>query len=151
MFIGLYQGYNYGLIKQLYSFIAWILYFLLTIKISSLILKTISLLFKSKNLRIISFIISFFLVILIIHIIKFIFFLFIKNISIYKIDNILGAIFGITKSYFYISIFIFFLFKINFNNISLILLHKSILFKEISCINIYIYKNIKILIINFIK
>lgn len=153
MFIGLYNGYNYGLIKQLYSFIACILYFGLTVKISSLIFKNFLLIFNIKNLRIISFIISFFLIILFIQIIKILFSLYIKNISIYKIDNILGAIFGLTKSYIYISIFIFFLYKTNnyFYNISLNLLQKSILFKEISCINIYIYNNLKILIINFLK
>lgn len=152
MFIGLYKGYKYGLIKQLYSFIAWILYFILTIKLYSLILKNITLIFSFKLLRIISFITSFFLILLIIYIIRFLFILCINNILIYKIDNILGSIFGIVKSYIYISIFIFVLYKTNnyFFNLSLNLLQKSVLFKEISCINIFIYNNIKILVLNFL-
>lgn len=151
MFIGLYTGYNSGFVKQLYSLIAWILYFGLTIKFSYLILKNISLISNFKHLRIISFIISFFLVLCIIHIIQYLLSLYLHNILIYKIDNLLGAIFGMIKSYIYISILLFCLYKTNNYLMTFKLLQKSVLFQEISCINIYIYNNIKILILNFFK
>lgn len=151
MFVGLYTGYNSGFVKQLYSFIAWILYFGFTIKFSSLILKNISLISNFKNLRIISFIISFFCVVFLIHIIQYLLSLYLQNILIYKIDNLLGAIFGMIKSYIYISIFLFCLYKTNNYLVTLKLLYKSVLFQEISCINIYIYNNIKIVILNFLK
>lgn len=143
IFINLHYGYNKGLIYQLSSYISWIIYFFITLKYSFFILNVFKI-YKKNNVIVIPFIISFMIIIIMIYsfifFIKFIF----KNLYFCKIDNILGAIFGIIKSYIYISIFIILLYNYNFY-IKIIpnkLLTNSLFFKEIYFINYNFYKNV---------
>lgn len=143
IFIGLHYGYNKGLLEQLSSYIAWIIYFFITLKYSFFILNYFKI-YRKNNIIIVSFIISFIIINMIFYIfIKFIKFL-LKNFTIYKIDNILGAIFGIIKSYIYLSIFIILLYKYNYY-IRIIpnkLLNNSIFFRDIYFTNYNFYKTL---------
>lgn len=143
-FIIIYHGYNIGFIKQYSSFISYILYIFLYIKIFIINYNYLPIFHKIQIFNILYFIISCIITMIIILLIKF----FIKNI--YKIiivnyiDNILGSLFAFIKLYLYISIIIYIIYNNNIylNFLPFKMLNNSIFYQEILNINykiLYLY------------
>lgn len=150
--LGLYKGFKLGLIEQIYSLFILFISFYLSIKFHKKLLlfyldKYNQIFFRYGIKKEVFNIISFFLTLLIIIIIIFI----IKKIIeygfhffyIYWINKVLGSFLGGLKYFFYISIFIFFLYKIDrYKLFKFNILRQSYLFNKIIDINFYMYFNI---------
>lgn len=141
LLIGMYQGYQIGLIGQIASISTWVLGLYSSFKFLNLVSKYFKEWIDQKYLMMFSFFIIFFCIAIFIFFIKKFIELGLKIIWMYYFNKIIGAFFGIIKFLLYLLLSIFLLQKLNkyLNIISNKTLEKSLFLKEIISLNTFLY------------
>lgn len=112
LLMGLYRGYRMGLIRQLTSIVTWIFGFYGAVRFSALVSTQLHHWVIQKYLSAASFVVTFLLIAIIVYLMRKSMEWGFRIVCMYQVNRILGACFGLLKSLLYVSVSVFFLFKL---------------------------------------
>jgi membrane protein required for colicin V production len=144
---GAWKGFSNGLIISVASFLAILIGVWGAIKFSdySAVFLTSHFTITTKYLKIVSFAVTFIIIIILVHLLARLLDKFISSIALGLVNKLLGAVFGILKYFFILSIFLIILNNIDkkANLIPEKIKNESLLYKPMTMISLKIYPSLE--------